>query len=99
MRRQGLCWAELGVLLGYPEGNTENGRNNTMNPMTKQITDYINSAGLSFSKFSNKFAVEIAGEDYVIQRLGLRCWTCKNAGRFVVFRSQHEVIDWLDSRW
>lgn len=70
-----------------------------MNPMTRQITDYINSMGFSFSKFNDKFVVEIAGEEYVIQRLGLRYWRCKKHGLSVAFKSQHEVIAWLDSRW
>ena len=70
-----------------------------MNPMTRQITDYINSAGLPFSKFNDKFTVEIAGEEYVIQRLGLRYWRCKKEGSTRVFRSQYEVIEWLDSKW
>jgi hypothetical protein len=30
-----------------------------MNPMTRQITDYINSMGFSFSKFGDKFVVEM----------------------------------------
>jgi hypothetical protein len=67
--------------------------------MPQQITNYINSMGFLFSKFNDKFVVEIAGEDYVIQRLGLRHWRCKKDGYTAVLKSQHEVIDWLDSRW
>lgn len=70
-----------------------------MNPMTRQIINYLNSTGFTFSKFNDKFAVEIAGEEYVIQRLGLRYWRCKRDGSTVVFKSQYEVIAWLDSRW
>ena len=70
-----------------------------MNAMTQQITDYINSTGFSFNKFNDKFTVEIAGEEYTIQRLGLRYWRCKQNGVTTVFRSQFEVIAWLDSRW
>ncbi len=68
-----------------------------MNPMTRQITNYINSMGFSFSKFNDKFTVEIAGEEYTIQRLGQRYWQCKHYGVVKVFRSQYEVIAWLDS--
>lgn len=70
-----------------------------MNPMTRQISRYINSMGFSYSKYDDKFTVEIAGEEYTIQRLGLRYWLCKHYGVSMVFRSQHEVIAWLDSRW
>lgn len=70
-----------------------------MNPMTRQITDYINKMDFSFSKFNDKFTVEIVGEEYTIQRLGSRYWRCKHYGVITVFRSQHEVIAWLDSKW
>ena len=70
-----------------------------MNPLTQQIIDYLNSTVHQFSKFNDKFAVEIAGEEYVIQRLGLRYWRCKKEGSTTVFKSQHEVIAWLDSKW
>lgn len=70
-----------------------------MNPMTRQIIDYLISMGHPFSKFNDKFAVEIAGEEYVIQRLGLRHWRCKREGSTTVFKSQYEVIEWLDSKW
>ena len=70
-----------------------------MKPTTRQITNYINSTGVPFSKFNDKFTVEIAGEEYTIQRLGIRYWLCKHHGVPTVLRSQYEVIAWLDSKW
>ena len=70
-----------------------------MNPMTRQISDYINSIGFPYSKFNDKFTVEIAGEEYTIQRLGLRYWRCKHYRGITTLRAQHEVIAWLDSKW
>jgi len=70
-----------------------------MNPLSRQIVDYIILMGFSFSKFDDKFTVEIAGEEYTIQRLGLRHWRCVHYGFMTEFKSQYEVIKWLDSRW
>ena len=70
-----------------------------MEPMTRGMSYYFNLIGWRYWVCGDKFTVVIAGEEYVIQRLGLRRWECKKDSSLRVFKSQHEVIAWLDSRW
>jgi len=70
-----------------------------MNPMSSHIIDYINKLKLRHSVRNNSFTVEIMGEEYTIQRHGMRYWKCVHNGLTITFKSQGEVIAWLDSRW
>ena len=67
--------------------------------MTKQMIAYCDNAGIAYSVADTWFRVKVVGEEYTFRRLGLRRWDCKHNGVLRVFRSQSEVIDWLDSRW
>ena len=70
-----------------------------MKAMTKQMIDYCVSVGINYSVRDIDFTVSIAGEEYTIRRLSLRYWECVHNGAVTVFKSQFEVISWLDSRW
>lgn len=70
-----------------------------MNPMSLYISDYVNKLKLPHSVRDNSFTVEIRGEEYTIQRYGMRCWKYVHHGFTTIFKSQWEVIAWLDSRW
>ena len=70
-----------------------------MNPMGLYIRDYVNSLKLRHSVRDNSFTVEIMGEEYTIQRHGMRYWKCVHNDFTMTFKSQWEVILWLDSRW
>lgn len=70
-----------------------------MNPMSLHISDYVNKLKLPHSVRDNSFTVEIRGEEYTIQRHGLRCWKYVHYGFTTIFKSQWEVIAWLESRW
>ena len=70
-----------------------------MKAMTKQMIDYCANAGINYSVRDVDFTVSIAGEEYTIRRLGLRNWKCAHNGVATGFKSQFEVISWLDSRW
>lgn len=70
-----------------------------MNPMSLYISDYVNKLKLRHSVRDNSFTVEIMGEEYTIQRHGMRCWKYVHDGLTTIFKSQWEVIAWLDSRW
>lgn len=70
-----------------------------MKAMTKQMIDYCASADINYSVRDIDFTVSIAGEEYTIRRSGLRNWKCTHNGVVTVFKSQFEVISWLDSRW
>lgn len=70
-----------------------------MNPISSHISDYINKLKLRHSVSNNSFTVEIMGEEYTIQRHGMRYWKCVHNGLTTTFKSQGEVIAWLDSRW
>ena len=70
-----------------------------MHPMTAHIRDYLNKLALRHTVRDNSFTVEIAGEEYTIQRHGMRYWECMHNGLSTTFKSQWEVISWLDSRW
>lgn len=70
-----------------------------MKAMTKQMINYCDNAGINYMNWDTAFRVKIMGEEYTIQRLGLRYWECVHNGVVVVFKSQYEVISWLDSRW
>lgn len=70
-----------------------------MRAMTKQMIHYCMNAGINYSVRDTDFIVLIAGEEYTVRRLGLRNWRCAHNGVVTVFKSQFEVISWLDSRW
>lgn len=70
-----------------------------MNPMGLYIRDYVNRLKLLHSVSDNSFTVEIMGEEYTIKRHGMRYWKCVHNGLTTTFKSQWEVISWLDSRW
>lgn len=70
-----------------------------MKAMTKQMIDYCANAGINYSVRDVDFTILIAGEEYTIRRMGLRSWKCVHNGVVTVFKSQLEVISWLDSRW
>lgn len=70
-----------------------------MNPMSLYISDYVNKLKLRHSVRDNSFTVEIMGEEYTIKRYGMRCWKYVHNGFTTTFKSQWEVIEWLDSRW
>ena len=70
-----------------------------MKPMTKQMIAYCDDTGIAYSVADTWFRVKVMGEEYTIRRLGLRYWKCLHNGVSTVFRSQSEVIAWLDSRW
>ena len=70
-----------------------------MNPMSRHISDYVNKLKLPYSVRDNSFTLEIIGEEYTIKRYGIRHWQCSHNGYTTTFKSQWEVIAWLDSRW
>ena len=69
-----------------------------MGPMTREMFYYFNFMGWRYWIWGDKFTVELGGEEYAFKRQGLRHWTCKREGSTLEFRSQHEVMGWLDSR-
>nr|DAQ25482.1 MAG TPA: hypothetical protein [Caudoviricetes sp.] len=86
-------------IIGLSGGKHRNGRNETVNPMSRYISDYLNKLNLCYSVRDNSFTVEIMGEEYTIHRCGMRYWKCAHNGFTTIFKSQWEVITWLDSRW
>ena len=70
-----------------------------MHPMTRYISNYVNKLKLRHTVRDNSFTVEILGEEYTIQRYGIRYWKCVHNGLTTIFKSQWEIIAWLDSRW
>ena len=70
-----------------------------MKAMTKQMIDYCDNLRVNYLDWDTAFRVTIMGEEYTIQRLSLRYWKCLHNGVTTMFRSQSEVIDWLDSKW
>lgn len=69
-----------------------------MTPLTRDMIYFFNSNGWSYCVHGDTITVEVAGVEYVIQRLDLRYWRLKRSGPSVVFKSQWEVIAWLESR-
>lgn len=70
-----------------------------MNPMSRDISDYVNKLNLPYSVRDNSFTLEIMGEEYTIKRYGMRYWECVHNGFTTIFKTQWEVIVWLDSLW
>ena len=69
-----------------------------MGPMTREMFYFFNLMGWCYWICGDKFTVELGGEEYVFKRQGLRCWTCKKEASTTEFRSQHEVMEWLELR-
>lgn len=67
--------------------------------MTREMFYFFNNMGWRYWICDDKFTVEINGEKYVFQRRGVRYWVCSKGASTMTFRSQAEVISWLDSRW
>ena len=70
-----------------------------MKAMTKHMINYCDNAGINYMVWDTAFMIKIMGEEYTIQRRGLRYWECVHDGAVIVFKSQQEVVDWMDSRW
>nr|DAN01219.1 MAG TPA: hypothetical protein [Caudoviricetes sp.] len=70
-----------------------------MKAMTNHMVDYCDKAGIAYSADDTRFRIIVLGEEYTIRRSGLRHWECMRNGVTTVFKSQWEVIAWIDSRW
>lgn len=68
-----------------------------MGPMTREMFYYFNLRGWCYWVCDDRFTVKIGEEEYVFQRLGLRYWRRVKNFSSKVFRSQQDLIVWLDS--
>lgn len=70
-----------------------------MRPTTEYMRLILPLMSVEIEEHETFFYARFAGEEYKIERHGLRLWCTKRNGHTIWFYSQYKVILWIDSQW